>query len=244
MRLTNRLAIVAAATFGFAALPAQAAVQVTAYQYSPPALGGGIALDSAGYADYGTAGRFLATIQDLTTLNSYLQYTFCLDVLRGFYTYSPYADVAMSSIITNPGQQNALAGLLTYANGVIDGAGSPAASGLAAAAFGLAIWEVVYEASGPYNLTTGDFHIYGDFAAAGALANSYLGNIQNGSWTGNIADVRVLAATVGENQNQIYIRPAAPVPEPSTWALLLAGFGMVGAAMRRRVGPVLRFVQA
>ena len=33
--------------------------------------------------------------------------------------------------------------------------------------------------------------------------------------------------------------PAA-VPEPSTWAMLLAGFGFIGAAMRRRRQPVLR----
>ncbi len=29
----------------------------------------------------------------------------------------------------------------------------------------------------------------------------------------------------------------APVPEPATWAMLLAGFGMVGAGLRRRRGP-------
>ncbi|UAJ11858.1 PEPxxWA-CTERM sorting domain-containing protein [Polymorphobacter megasporae] len=29
------------------------------------------------------------------------------------------------------------------------------------------------------------------------------------------------------------------VPEPSTWALLIAGFGFVGAAMRRRVATAV-----
>ena len=28
--------------------------------------------------------------------------------------------------------------------------------------------------------------------------------------------------------------PPAPVPEPATWAIMIAGFGLVGAAMRRR----------
>ena len=32
----------------------------------------------------------------------------------------------------------------------------------------------------------------------------------------------------------IYRRFAASVPEPATWAMLIAGFGMVGAAVRRR----------
>jgi hypothetical protein len=30
----------------------------------------------------------------------------------------------------------------------------------------------------------------------------------------------------------------APVPEPANWALLIAGFGLVGAAMRRRVHAI------
>jgi hypothetical protein len=31
---------------------------------------------------------------------------------------------------------------------------------------------------------------------------------------------------------------AAPVPEPATWAMMIAGFGLVGAAMRRRPARV------
>lgn len=34
--------------------------------------------------------------------------------------------------------------------------------------------------------------------------------------------------------SQLTITTAAPVPEPANWALLIAGFGLVGAAMRRR----------
>ena len=32
--------------------------------------------------------------------------------------------------------------------------------------------------------------------------------------------------------------PSAAVPEPASWAMLIAGFGLVGAAMRRRVAAV------
>lgn len=32
--------------------------------------------------------------------------------------------------------------------------------------------------------------------------------------------------------------PAGAVPEPATWAMMLGGFGMMGAAMRRRSGAV------
>lgn len=30
------------------------------------------------------------------------------------------------------------------------------------------------------------------------------------------------------------VEPTATVPEPGTWAMLIAGFGFVGAALRRR----------
>lgn len=33
--------------------------------------------------------------------------------------------------------------------------------------------------------------------------------------------------------------PTAPLPEPAAWALLVAGFAMVGASMRRRTGNVV-----
>lgn len=33
----------------------------------------------------------------------------------------------------------------------------------------------------------------------------------------------------------------APVPEPATWAMMIVGFGLIGAAMRRRTRTVVRF---
>jgi PEP-CTERM motif len=247
MRFRNKLALIAAATLGLGALPAQAAVQVTTYQYSPPAIGGGLAVASANFSEYGAAGRFLSTIQDLATLSSLDRYTFCIDVLSGYYTYQPFDDVTLSSMFSNPTQQAALAGLLTYANPTIDGAGATSNMSLSAAAFSLAIWEVVHETSSTYDLTAGNFSAYGDLSAAGSLANTYLARVQSGQWSGNVNNVRVLRnAGNGVNQNQIYLASAGggAVPEPSTWAMLLGGFAMVGAAMRRRAQPVLRFAKA
>ncbi|THD58170.1 MAG: PEP-CTERM sorting domain-containing protein [Phenylobacterium sp.] len=34
------------------------------------------------------------------------------------------------------------------------------------------------------------------------------------------------------------IASARGVPEPATWTMLIAGFGMVGAALRRRAGTL------
>lgn len=46
----------------------------------------------------------------------------------------------------------------------------------------------------------------------------------------------------GSNQDSftVNILAAAGVPEPATWGMMIAGFGMIGGAMRRRRQPALR----
>ncbi|HEU4968186.1 PEPxxWA-CTERM sorting domain-containing protein, partial [Sphingomonas sp.] len=53
----------------------------------------------------------------------------------------------------------------------------------------------------------------------------------SGSGVGDIRQVR-LGAFAG----------AIPsVPEPATWAMMIAGFGLIGGALRRRARATLRF---
>lgn len=50
-----------------------------------------------------------------------------------------------------------------------------------------------------------------------------------------------LVSDDGDGPNQSYLLKLAyngPVPEPTTWALLIAGFGVIGGAMRRRAKVV------
>lgn len=65
-----------------------------------------------------------------------------------------------------------------------------------------------------YNLQQGDGS-YGSFA-------SYSGPVATHPYT--YLDLRPLSVTIVEQ---------SPVPEPSTWALLLIGFGLVGVSLRR-----------
>jgi hypothetical protein len=43
-----------------------------------------------------------------------------------------------------------------------------------------------------------------------------------------------VASTSGTNWQQSFIPTSGAVPEPASWAMLIAGFGLVGAMQRRR----------
>jgi len=110
---------------------------------------------------------------------------------------------------------------------------------IASAAFQLAVWEIADEAGGTskYNVTSGDFYatIYYNSASPNVLAtaNTWLGVVTTGTyaidqqlnvWQQNIA---------GTTQN---LAVFAPVPEPSTSLMLLAGLGLMGFVAKRRRG--------
>lgn len=60
----------------------------------------------------------------------------------------------------------------------------------------------------------------------GAFANYEYSTDQGASWANFGADNPYLM--------EIEVRPSVAVPEPATWLMLIAGFGAVGGAMRRR----------
>lgn len=101
---------------------------------------------------------------------------------------------------------------------------------LASAAFQLALWEVTYEsAPGAYNLASGNARFtdanWGDGDAV-MLAQSYLNNLGSQS---NSFQVSVLQSA--GRQDVVF---ATPVPEPSTYALMIAGLmGVVFVARRK-----------
>lgn len=95
------------------------------------------------------------------------------------------------------------------------------------AAFQIALWEIRYEAAGTaFDTMTGAARFSDAGDDARSLAQTYL----NGLGTyGHTMSVGVLSS--GTHQDVVF---AAPVPEPSTYALMLAGLGGVGFMARRR----------
>jgi hypothetical protein len=66
-------------------------------------------------------------------------------------------------------------------------------------------------------------------------------NLSNIAWTGNVVAVRIVGLDAGGSSPgfdvaniQALPGAAVAVPEPTTWALMILGFGSAGAALRRR----------
>ena len=82
-----------------------------------------------------------------------------------------------------------------------------------------AIWAIEYPSAGGYTVTATDPTVQG-------YLNGYLAN------AAATASTSPVVAIYGANGQGLL--PAFAVPEPSSWALMLAGFGFAGAAIRRR----------
>lgn len=112
------------------------------------------------------------------------------------------------------------------------------------AAVQLALWELTFDSSANKDVeaggTQGQFYVTaGTSSTARSLANTYLGNLAGWSVpTGGTAYLLV-NSTSTQNQNaanqiQVFYALEA-VPEAATWGMMIVGFGVVGASMRRRI---------
>ena len=132
---------------------------------------------------------------------------------------------ALARIVDDPVKLNQISALVAHADPL---ANSPNK----AAAIQMAIWEIIYEqGTSGYNVATGQFRVRGgDSGTARTLANHYLSNVEKLVW---LPDRTQRFASLTAVSNQAQLIRAAVVPEPQTWAMMIAGFIGVGAALRR-----------
>ena len=160
-----------------------------------------------------SAGGFLTSVNGGASFVSY-----CVDLYQYISFGTPYADYytpAPALAFNNASAYTDLSRLYARA-GSLGGA-------VGQAAFQVAVWEIVYEKTGnAYALNSGDAR-FDASAEVTALASDWLSSLgPNGPAIG-------VLASRGE-QDVIF----APVPEPETYALMLAGLGAIGAWARRR----------
>lgn len=113
---------------------------------------------------------------------------------------------------------------------IVNVAGTSLAGHIAFNFNGLAADQVIFNFYEANNVSMSGMNVNGSILAPSALVT-----LSGGSVMGSVIADRFTAAgaTVGGQGFSGYASPGA-VPEPSTWAMLILGFGAVGAAMRRR----------
>lgn len=103
------------------------------------------------------------------------------------------------------------------------------------AAFQLALWELVRETGTTMDFSAGSFKLTSTDAnsvAVSTLANSFLSNALAYTGPAKYELTRLSNATL---QDLVVATPMAPVPEPESYALFLAGLGAIGLIARRRL---------
>jgi hypothetical protein len=175
--------------------------------------------------------------------------TFCLDVRYNLNEPAYWQSQSFPNPNNGPAPTWQIGGIYRAASlygayvGLASGANFSSAQGkIDGAALQLAIWEVLYETSGTYNVLSGNangFWVTGANSAITTQANAMLAgsyNVVDSNITTTFWDAKLDRNGNTLTQNQDLIGPFTPVPEPGTYiagALLLLPF--LGSTIRRRV---------
>lgn len=148
----------------------------------------------------------------------------CVDIFDGMAATQNYTFKSGATFYSaDPGKATALSHL---ASNWLSAATTSASN---SAAFQLAVWEIVNETSGgTYSLTAGNFRGTSSTAAVLTEANLMLANL-----TGTLTyTTNIWAQNTAHSTQDLAV--FAPVPEPESYAMMLAGLGMMGFVARRR----------
>lgn len=200
----------------------------------------------------GSAAASAATldIQYLSTSGITLTTSQTSDYLTGSMSYVTSTGLSFEAFCVELGQGHALssAGLQTYTIGSFTGTQAQQLQGLFSssyasvdtaqekAAFQTAIWEITHESTGTLSATSGSFGFQylsetstlAEDSSFASLVDSYLQAAQ--TYTGS----SLYTLTKLSNGSYQDLVTVSSVPEPESYALLLAGLGVVGFVARRR----------
>ena len=240
--MTSKL-IIAAALLAGATIPsiASASVTITGTSgnpgfetgriiYTPGGIGGPGGPSSANLY----VGRIHMTGIDNSTMGLVSFDTYCIDIFNHLQNGTFNLEALT---LVDPVKQAQLQKLLGHTATFIDDATNASDKKDTSAAIQLAVWEIVNEGgTGGYSLDDGLFRVGNDYGTVAPnsrnLAQSYLEGLAGWSNPSGYGYRMMSAISPANNQRQVFL--VAGVPEPSAWALMIAGFGMVGGAMRSR----------
>lgn len=239
----------AAAALTAVALPsaANAAVSITGISGNPGFQTGRVIYTPGGIGGAGGPatqylyiGRIHMTGTDTTTSAAVSFDSYCIDIFN--YLHGGTFDL-QALALADPVKEAQLKNLLGYTAGFIDAAGTLGAKQDISAAIQMAVWEIVNEnGTSGYSLGNGLFQIATDWGSvvgtSRGIAQGYLDNMAGWTQPTGYNYSMMTALNPVNNQRQVFL---TAVPEPSTWALLIAGFGMIGAALRKRRRATIAF---
>lgn len=175
------------------------------------------------------AGAFEFTSTDLgpaATVESFTAY--CIEITQTLVaSASDYARIPFAAFSFSAATQNAIARLYSLPGAYSASLGSSVSS----AAFQLALWEIVTETSGTYDVASGSFQGYGAVSGVTLQASVLLASLASAVVDPNLS-FNVWSSQAHQNYLQVTARSGGKVPEPGS--LLLVGLGLAALAMRRR----------
>ena len=199
--------------------------------YLGPAFGGfvttsGVVTSPAAITSSPAAGGFL--MQNTSPPSSGSFVAWCLDVQSWLTSPATYGQVTGTAFYTGAVGATKVTALERLATAILPSVNTKQESG----AFQLALWEIVNESGGSYTLNSGNFKVGAASDGAKVLAQTWLTNLNNGTYS---ADTMTLSVwkDVNNNTQDLGVFTLA-VPEPEIYAMMGIGLGLLVWAVRRK----------